>query len=75
MNYKIRNYEDNGISFAEVVNEKGESICVAEGSNELESMREVCLVFADIIDNFQKEYYEIKNRIIDEVVYSHLKGE
>lgn len=75
MEYKIKTHKNEEGFFAEIINENGENICTGEGSNELESIREVCLGFADIIDKFQKEYYEIKNRLIDEIVYSYLKGE
>ena len=52
MEYKIITYKNEEGIFAEILNEKGENICVADGKTELSAIGEVCLVFSDIIEDF-----------------------
>lgn len=66
MEYKIRTYKNEEGIFAEILNEKGENVCIADGITELSAIGEVCLVFSDIIEDFEKTYFEVKDKILNE---------
>lgn len=54
MEYKIRTFQNEEGIFAEIISKNGVSICTADGLTEFKAIKEVCLVFADIIDDFCK---------------------
>lgn len=55
MEYKIRTFQNEEGIFAEIISKNGVSICTADGLTEFKAIKEVCLVFTDIIDNFVKK--------------------
>lgn len=54
MEYKIITYKEEEVFFAEVQTKAGEQICVADNEDEYEAIKEACLVFVDILDDFEK---------------------
>lgn len=54
MEYKIKTFKNEEGIFAEILNENNKNICTGDGLTELQAIKDVCLVFADICDDFDK---------------------
>lgn len=53
--YRIITYKNEEGTFAEIQTTSGKQICIADGEFEHDAIKEVCLVFADILDDFIKD--------------------
>ena len=60
--FTINTFENEEGIFAEIINEEGCEICTADGTTDLDAIKEACLVFYDILKDFQKEkFYSINS--------------
>ena len=53
--FNIRIYQDEEGIFAEITTEDGNHVCVADGKDDYDAIKEVCLVLMDILDWHNEE--------------------
>lgn len=71
--YLIKTFKNEEGIFAEIVNEKGDNICTGDGETELEAIKEVCLVFSDILDDIHERILSKKLKANDAINKTSIK--
>lgn len=54
MEFIIKTQTDSEGIFAQILTEKGDCVAIGEGEDSYKAIKEACLVFVDIVDNFKK---------------------
>lgn len=50
MEFTIKTFKGDECVFAEVLTNEGSHVCTADGKNNYDAIKEVCLVFTDILE-------------------------
>ena len=53
--FNIRTFQDEEGIFAEVTTEEGNHVCIADGKDNYDAIKEVCLVLMDILEWHSEE--------------------
>lgn len=55
MEFNIRTYQDEEGIFAEITTKEGNHVCVADGKDNYDAIKEACLVLMDILEWHNEE--------------------
>lgn len=62
MEFRIKTYNDSKGVYAEVIDEKGDCICIGEGNTHSKSVQVACLALSEILENRDKKLSRVRIR-------------